>query len=798
MCVSATLFAGDWPHWRGPNYDGISAETDWDSKALNSPDIVWKAEVGTGFSSISVANGKVYTMGNVDKKTDVVYCIDALTGEEKWRHEYAEPLDPKYYEGGCSATPTVYDGKVYILSKKGDAFCLNADTGDIVWEKTLDFKPPSWGFSGSVLILDDLAIYNVGSAGLALNKATGDVVWQSENDVAGYATPVPFKQDGKDSVCMFAKDSVCMFAKDTVMGIEAKTGTVLWTYPWKTKYDVNAADPIISGNEVFITSGYNHGATLIKFTGSTAEKVWENKNMRSQMSGPVLIDGYLYGFDDNELVCLDWKTGEKKWVEKAPKKGSLSAAGDKLIVIGEKGKLFIIQATAEGYQEISSAHVLEHLCWTMPVLANGRIYVRDSKKGKPNNLICVDVQKKNETPKLNAALKQDWAQWQGPNRDNISTETGLAEQWPTDGPKMLWSADGIGHGYSTVAIADGRIYITGMVENQGQLTCLDLDGKQLWQSDYGPEWKRSFPGTRCTPTVNDGLVYVISGTGQVACFEAQTGESVWKLDVFGQFEGQYPKWGYAESPLVVNDQVIVTVGGKKALFAALNKKDGSVIWTTQANGDQSAFCSPVAFEWADKTIIISMTSDHIVGIDEKTGGVLFSYPVSNYISGKVRGTHPNTPIVKDGRIFVSSGYDMGSTQLKLSVNGDSVEKVWENPEFDNHHGGIVLVDGKLYGANWQSNKQGKWVCVDWETGKTLYEQEWGNKGSLSYADGMLYCFEENSGTVGLVKATPDGFNPVSSFQITQGEKEYWAHPVVCGKRLYIRHGDILMSFDIAG
>jgi outer membrane protein assembly factor BamB len=141
---------------------------------------------------------------------------------------------------------------------------------------------------------------------------------------------------------------------------------------------------------------------------------------------------------------------------------------------------------------------------------------------------------------------------------------------------------------------------------------------------------------------------------------------------------------------------------------------------------------------------------------------------------------------------------MGSTQLKLSVNGDSVEKVWENPEFDNHHGGIVLVDGKLYGANWQSNKQGKWVCVDWETGKTLYEQEWGNKGSLSYADGMLYCFEENSGTVGLVKATPDGFNPVSSFQITQGEKEYWAHPVVCGKRLYIRHGDILMSFDIAG
>jgi outer membrane protein assembly factor BamB len=187
-----------------------------------------------------------------------------------------------------------------------------------------------------------------------------------------------------------------------------------------------------------------------------------------------------------------------------------------------------------------------------------------------------------------------------------------------------------------------------------------------------------------------------------------------------------------------------------------------------------------------------------MGIDAKTGQVAFSYPTSNYITGKIRGYHPNTPIVKDGKIVVSSGYDMGSIQLKLSADGASVEEVWRNQGFDNHHGGIILVEGKLYGANWQSNKQGKWVCVDWGTGKILYEEQWGNKGSLSYADGMLYCYEEKSGTVGLVKATPDGFSPVSSFQITLGKKEHWAHPVVCGKRLYIRHGDFLMAFDIAG
>ncbi|MHC4989137.1 MAG: outer membrane protein assembly factor BamB family protein, partial [Planctomycetota bacterium] len=657
MCVSAVVFAADWPNWRGPNYDGISTETDWNPKALENPEITWTAEIGTGFSSVSVADGKVYTMGNVDKETDVVYCFDALTGREKWRHQYAEPLAPKYYEGGCSATPTVHDGKVYTLSKKGMACCLNAASGDVIWEKTLDFKRPTWGFASSVLVIEDMAIYNVGSAGIALNKQTGDFLWKSDNDVSGYATPVPYQQDDKTRVCIFGKN--------TVAGIEPKTGAVVWSYPWETKHNVNAADPIIFDQKVFITSGYGHGCALIDISGSEPTLVWENKNMRSQMSGPVLIDGFLYGIDDNQLVCVNWKTGEQVWAEKAPKKGSLSAAGDELIVLGENGTLYIVKATPEGYQPIASAEVLTGKCWTMPILANGYIYVRDVKKNAPGKLVCIDVRKKNKTQQSAASLKQDWPQWQGPKRDNISPETGLARQWPAEGPWMLWSADGIGHGFSSVAIADGKIYITGMLEENGLLTCFDMNGSRLWQVDYGPEWKRSHPGTRCTPTVNDGCVYVISGTGQVACFNTQDGERVWQVDVFGMFEGQYPNWGYAESPLVVDDKIIVTVGGKKALFVALDKKDGSVIWTTPANGDKSAFCSPVSFDWAGKTLIANMTANHIMGIDAKTGQVAFSYPISNYITGKIRGNHPNTPIVKDGKIVVSSGYDMGSIQLKL-------------------------------------------------------------------------------------------------------------------------------------
>lgn len=384
--LSAGTIAADWPHWRGPDYNGISSETDWDPTALKDLTIAWRKPVGTGFSSISVVNGKAYTMGNENKDTDVVYCFDAATGNELWRHEYPEDLNPKYYNGGTSSTPTVSDGRVYTLSKTARAFCLDADTGDVIWDKKLPFEEPTWGFSGSVLILGDKAIYNVGSTGLALDKTDGSVIWKSEDDKSGYATPVPYKTDEGTAVCIFGKNSV--------MGIDADTGKLLWSYPWKTQHDVNAADPIIHGNEVFITSGYGHGCALLRLNGTEPELVWQNKNMRSQMSGPVLIDGYLYGFDDNQLVCLDWKTGEQQWSEKAPKKGSLSAAGDKLIVIGDRGTFYIVKATPESYHEISSAQVLEHLCWSMPVLANGCIYVRDSKKAELTDLVCVDVQKK--------------------------------------------------------------------------------------------------------------------------------------------------------------------------------------------------------------------------------------------------------------------------------------------------------------------------------------------------------------------------------------------------------------------
>lgn len=381
LATAAAALAADWPSWRGPNHDGISKETAWDPAAVAARKIAWEAEVGAGYSAVAVAGGKVYTAGNFNKNTDRVSCLDEATGKEVWRYDFPEPLAPKFYSGGCSATPVVHDGKVYFASKSGKVFCLKADTGKEIWRKEFGTKVPTWGFASSALIQGKAAIFNAGRSGIAYDKDSGAVLWSSPDDSCGYATPVPFEHNGK--ACL------AMFAKDTITAVAADGGKLLWSSPWQTEHDVNAADPVISGGQVFITSGYGRGCALVDFSGAEPRKLWENKNMRSHMSGPVLIDGHLYGFDDMRLVCLEWKTGEQKWEEKSPKKGALMAAGDKLIVLGETGRLAIAQATPKGYQEIAGAKVVDGRCWTMPILANGRIYARNSD----GHLACVDVRK---------------------------------------------------------------------------------------------------------------------------------------------------------------------------------------------------------------------------------------------------------------------------------------------------------------------------------------------------------------------------------------------------------------------
>ncbi len=393
----------------------------------------------------------------------------------------------------------------------------------------------------------------------------------------------------------------------------------------------------------------------------------------------------------------------------------------------------------------------------------------------------------------------DWPIWQGPNRDAKSTETGLLKKWPDGGPEMLWSVDGIGAGYSSVTIADGLIYISGTVDKEGFITAIQADGSVKWRKPYGPEWTKSFPGARSSVTIDSGKLYVFSGTGVVASLDAKTGDKKWSVDVMEKFGGKHHFWGYGESLLVIDDKVICTAGGEGASMVALSVSDGSTVWTTKELNDQAAFCSPIVVDRGGKKMIIQMLQKYVVGVNAADGSVMCKYDTNDYQSSgeKFGGCHTNTPVYHNGFIYLTSGYDAGSAKLKLSDDGTEITKVWLNYDLDVHHGGVVLVDGHIYGSNWISNSKGVWLCVDWETGETKYEQDWdGNKGSIGYADGMLYCYQEKKGNLDLIKPMPEKFDIVSSFEITMGQEQHWAHPVICGGVLYMRHGDVLMAYDV--
>jgi outer membrane protein assembly factor BamB len=375
--------AADWPNFRGPTHDGISKETGWTAEwPADGPKVLWKAKVGMGFSAVTVASGKAYTQGNT-KDEDTIFCFDANTGTPVWKHSYAAPLDPKYYEGGTSATPTVDGDRVYTISKRGIIHCLGAADGKVIWTKNLQeelgAKIPDWGFAGSFFIEGDLAILNIGAAGTALDKKTGKVVWTSGTEESGYSTPVPYDAGGERAVMLAIKQDV--------VAVKIKDGKQLWRFPWKTQYNVNAANPILSGSKVFISSGYNRGGGVFDISKNPPAKVWENKNMRNHMASSVLWQGHLYGVDENQLRCVVFDTGEVKWTDKVTGKGSLMLADGKLIVLTERGELIVANPSPEGFKAISRAQVVGGKCWSAPTLANGKIYVRTG----PGDVVCLDV-----------------------------------------------------------------------------------------------------------------------------------------------------------------------------------------------------------------------------------------------------------------------------------------------------------------------------------------------------------------------------------------------------------------------
>jgi outer membrane protein assembly factor BamB len=402
---------------------------------------------------------------------------------------------------------------------------------------------------------------------------------------------------------------------------------------------------------------------------------------------------------------------------------------------------------------------------------------------------------KTDVPKT-GATKSDaafWPQFHGPKNDNISTDKGLLKQWPEAGPKLIWTAKELGDGWSSVSIVAGRMFTAGNVDEKTVVFALDVnDGKLLWKKEIGGAWTVSnmYPGSHGTPTIEGDRLYFESAVGDVVCMNVADGAIVWSKNILKDFDAPNTTWAIAESILIDGDRLICCPGGPKASVAALDKKTGGVVWAAKSTGDKAGYATPAIAESQGLKMILTMNEKALIGVAADNGELLFRH--EHQTKYDINAT---TPVLLGDQIFITSGYGSGAEMLKLKVDGKkaSVQRLWENKKLDNHHGGVVVLDGHIYG----SAHGGAWVCVEWATGKQTHSDRGVGKGSFTYADGMFYTLSENGGKVGLVEATPAAHKVTSQFKIPEGGKgNSWAHPVVAGGRLYIRHGEFLYAYDV--
>jgi outer membrane protein assembly factor BamB len=396
---------------------------------------------------------------------------------------------------------------------------------------------------------------------------------------------------------------------------------------------------------------------------------------------------------------------------------------------------------------------------------------------------------------ISAQTGGEWPNFHGSDRTNKSAETGLLKEWPVGGPKLLFAIEGLGEGYSSVSIADGVIYTAGLLNNQTHVFAFDLNGKLLWKSPNGKAWSTTmahavtYTGSRSTPTYNNNRIYHLGEAGRLAAFDAKTGKELWCKDLAEQFEAPATKYGYAESVLIDGNNLYVRPAGKKGFQVCLNKDNGNIVWVNTEIPGVEGYTSPMITEFGGYRQLIASSSLCYYSIDTKTGKLLWTADFKNE-----RGLNISDVVISNDLVFMTSGYGKGSMliRLKTSAGKISPETVWQSEIMDNHHGGVILQNGFLYGSG--SNSRG-WFCLDLMTGTKKWNSD--GKGSLTYADGMLYILEERSGSVKLVTATPEKYEQKGEFKVPKGgEGMYWAHPVVCGGRLYIRHADKIFVYDV--
>lgn len=399
---------------------------------------------------------------------------------------------------------------------------------------------------------------------------------------------------------------------------------------------------------------------------------------------------------------------------------------------------------------------------------------------------------------FSTALAADWTQWRGPGRKDHSPDKGLLKEWPASGPKQVWLFKNAGLGYAGYSIAGDRLFTMGLREGQEQLIAVSTkDGTELWKANAGEKYPNNWgDGPRMTPTVEGDRVYGIGGNGLLICAQVSDGKILWQKSLTTDLGGIRQDWGFTESPLIVGDKLVLTPGGKNGTMAALNKKTGEVVWRTKDLSDVAQYASPILVNRGGKDQIVQLVAKAIFGVDPADGTVLWK----SDFPGRV-AVIPTPVDGGDGLIYVTAGYGVGCKLVRIGADGKSVETVYaDNKVMKNHHGGVVLLNGKIYG---HSDGAG-WVCQDLVTGDEVWASKNFGKGAIHYADGKFYCLDERSGVVALVEASDKEWKEISRFTLSPlSEKRskqggIWPHPVVLNGRLYLRDQEYVYCYDVKG